>query len=335
VPFTGKVILTPQNVLTARTPQAGEDFPLRTQVLEHEQKVAAWRDARARALADIEKVLEQPNAKQQLQAELAELSVLDPVARQMINREETSSVIGEADPEAIIKSFKDRFGEIKTALKTPPPPPLTLDRFEVRDLNRQFAETYSRVVTPGEDVGGPSEVPTPDGIKVLPPTPDLEAGQLLPTAKVKEIIELRKARKEASELLITPPTVEDHPVLVTDKVTEGLQTANLLRYLNLTFLPSLKYTAPLLLGLLGVWFAWRLVNMPAFGDFLIATEAELNKVSWTTQKRLLQDTVVVLVTVVLLTVFLFFADAGWGMVLKLIGVVQPPTATAKTEKQSW
>ena len=32
-------------------------------------------------------------------------------------------------------------------------------------------------------------------------------------------------------------------------------------------------------------------------DFLIATEAEMNKVSWTTRKRLVKDTIVVLVTV--------------------------------------
>ena len=51
-----------------------------------------------------------------------------------------------------------------------------------------------------------------------------------------------------------------------------------------------------------LWRAWRgMVNFPAFADFLIATEAEMNKVSWTTRKRLVQDTIVVLTTVVLMT----------------------------------
>ncbi len=33
-----------------------------------------------------------------------------------------------------------------------------------------------------------------------------------------------------------------------------------------------------------LWLAWRVVNVPSFADFLIATEAELNKVSWTTRR---------------------------------------------------
>ena len=57
---------------------------------------------------------------------------------------------------------------------------------------------------------------------------------------------------------------------------------------------------PLLLLALSLWLAWRMVNLPPFADFLIATEAELNKVSWTTQQRLVQDTIVVLITTFLL-----------------------------------
>ena len=71
--------------------------------------------------------------------------------------------------------------------------------------------------------------------------------------------------------------------------------------------------AVLFVGML--WFASRVVNWPAFADFLIATEAEMNKVSWTTRKRLVQDTVVVLVTVFLMTLFLFFVDILWIKVL--------------------
>jgi preprotein translocase SecE subunit len=80
-------------------------------------------------------------------------------------------------------------------------------------------------------------------------------------------------------------------------------------------LPHVRFTVPLLLAALALWFAWRVVNFAPFADFLIATEAELNKVSWTTRKRLVQDTIVVLVTVILLTVFLFFIDVLWGWIL--------------------
>jgi preprotein translocase SecE subunit len=92
------------------------------------------------------------------------------------------------------------------------------------------------------------------------------------------------------------------------------------RYLVL--LPDVRFTVPILLALASLWLAYRVVNLPVFADFLIATEAELNKVSWTTRKRLIQDTVVVLVTVLLLTVFLFVIDQFWGFILSHIGVLQ-------------
>ena len=72
---------------------------------------------------------------------------------------------------------------------------------------------------------------------------------------------------------------------------------------------------PFLLAILSLWVAWRVVNWPAFADFLIATEAEINKVSWTTRRRLFQDTIVVLVTVFLFTAFLFVVDIIWIKVL--------------------
>ncbi|HEX5273489.1 MAG TPA: preprotein translocase subunit SecE [Gemmataceae bacterium] len=97
-------------------------------------------------------------------------------------------------------------------------------------------------------------------------------------------------------------------------------------YATLPLLPHVKYTLPILLAALGLWLAWRVVNVPSFADFLIATEAELNKVSWTTRPRLVQDTIVVLVTVFLFTVFLFVVDVAWGQLLswKPVGVLKLP-----------
>jgi preprotein translocase SecE subunit len=103
-------------------------------------------------------------------------------------------------------------------------------------------------------------------------------------------------------------------------------------------LPDLRYSVPLLAIALMCWVSWRVVNWPAFADFLIATEAEMNKVSWTTRKRLVQDTVVVLVTVLLLTVFLFVVDIvlirilsnPWVYVLQ----VDPMKERAKLKEQS-
>jgi preprotein translocase SecE subunit len=90
-------------------------------------------------------------------------------------------------------------------------------------------------------------------------------------------------------------------------------------YLVLMYAPML--TASVLIAILGMWFAYRLVNYPRFADFLIATDAELNKVSWSTRKRLFQDTIVVLTTVILMAVFLLLMDLLWTLVLKGIGVI--------------
>jgi preprotein translocase SecE subunit len=93
---------------------------------------------------------------------------------------------------------------------------------------------------------------------------------------------------------------------------------------KLTLLPAVQYTLPLLILAGSIWLAWRVVNLPVFADFLIATEAEMNKVSWTTRKKLVQDTIVVLVTVVLLATFLFATDVAWKVLLgsKVVNVLQ-------------
>lgn len=78
---------------------------------------------------------------------------------------------------------------------------------------------------------------------------------------------------------------------------------------------DLGYTLPILLAGLTFWLAWRAVNVPPFADFLIATEAEMNKVSWSSRKRLIQDTIVVLSTLLLLTLFLLVVDFFWGWLL--------------------
>jgi preprotein translocase SecE subunit len=81
-------------------------------------------------------------------------------------------------------------------------------------------------------------------------------------------------------------------------------------------------TIPLLLVGLTLWFGYRLVNYPSFAEFLINTEAEMAKVTWTTRKRLLRDTGVVLLTVLLLSTFLYVLDILWVIILQAIGVLQ-------------
>jgi preprotein translocase SecE subunit len=101
-----------------------------------------------------------------------------------------------------------------------------------------------------------------------------------------------------------------------------------------TLLPDIAFTVPLLLIVVGIWVAWRAVNFPVFADFLIATEAEMNKVSWTNRRRLVQDTIVVLTTVFLFAVFLLVVDQTWGWLLTretLFGGIVPKPKAAQVK----
>jgi preprotein translocase SecE subunit len=96
-----------------------------------------------------------------------------------------------------------------------------------------------------------------------------------------------------------------------------------------TVLTEAKFFLPLFLGLLTLWVAFRAVHVPPFAEFLIATEAEMNKVSWSNRKRLMQDTVVVLLTTLIMTLFLLVVDLFWGWLLsrQTVGVL-PGRSTA-------
>jgi preprotein translocase SecE subunit len=106
----------------------------------------------------------------------------------------------------------------------------------------------------------------------------------------------------------------------------------------ITFIPLMfkfHLLMPIVLGVVVVWVAWRVVNIPTFADFLIATEAEMNKVSWTNRRRLMQDTVVVLTTVILFTSFLFVVDVVLIKVLSapVIKVLMIDPKKAQEEQQ--
>lgn len=70
------------------------------------------------------------------------------------------------------------------------------------------------------------------------------------------------------------------------------------------------------------WLIFRLLNWGPFADFLIATEAEMNKVSWISRADLKRATGVVITTVILLSILLFGVDVIWQAFLNLIGVMR-------------
>lgn len=57
-------------------------------------------------------------------------------------------------------------------------------------------------------------------------------------------------------------------------------------------------------------------------DFLIATDAEMKKVNWTTYKHVKGSTIVVIVATFLIAGILFVVDLGFSSFFKLIGVLE-------------
>ena len=83
----------------------------------------------------------------------------------------------------------------------------------------------------------------------------------------------------------------------------------------------MRLVVPAIVLLVGVWVAFRIVNLPSFSDFLISVEAEMSKVSWPTKTELMRGSVVVLVTILFLAGFLFVFDLIWTFVFKQLGIV--------------
>ena len=77
---------------------------------------------------------------------------------------------------------------------------------------------------------------------------------------------------------------------------------------------------PALALLAGAWFGFRVVNWPRFADFLIAVEAEMNKVTWPSKDELIRAAIVVIFTIFFLAIALFLFDIVWQQLFSFIGV---------------
>jgi preprotein translocase subunit SecE len=85
--------------------------------------------------------------------------------------------------------------------------------------------------------------------------------------------------------------------------------------------PTLQFALPLLLLAIGLWISYRLMNFPAFADFLIAVEAEMNKVSWPTRSELFRASMVVMILIFSLGFVLAIYDLLWGVLLtRILGI---------------
>jgi preprotein translocase subunit SecE len=78
---------------------------------------------------------------------------------------------------------------------------------------------------------------------------------------------------------------------------------------------------PGVLLMLGLWAAYRIVNVPAFADFLIAVEAEMNKVSWPTRSELVRSSTVVLILIVVFAIAMSVFDVFWKFLLSSLHII--------------
>ncbi len=84
----------------------------------------------------------------------------------------------------------------------------------------------------------------------------------------------------------------------------------------------LRLGAPTVIALFGIWLGFRLIQFPPFADFLIAVEAEMDRVNWPDWTHLYRATIVVVMLMVLFSAALFLYDIFWRYLFKLIGFLQ-------------
>ncbi len=84
---------------------------------------------------------------------------------------------------------------------------------------------------------------------------------------------------------------------------------------------GISFWLPGILCLVSWWVSYRVVNMPGFADFLIAVEAEMNKVSWPTRNELFRASMVVLICIIVLALILFAYDIIWQTIFRAMGIL--------------
>lgn len=79
---------------------------------------------------------------------------------------------------------------------------------------------------------------------------------------------------------------------------------------------------PLVVILTLAYALFRVVNGKKSADFMIATEGEMKKVSWSSKKEIIGSTKVVIVTLLLMGFIIFLVDQGFRHFFRTIGVQQ-------------
>lgn len=83
-----------------------------------------------------------------------------------------------------------------------------------------------------------------------------------------------------------------------------------------------QYLVPAVVVAVGFWASYRLVNYARFADFLIAVEAEMNKVSWPSRTELIRSSLVVIFVIFALAIVLYGFDMVWTFLFRALGIVK-------------
>jgi len=79
-----------------------------------------------------------------------------------------------------------------------------------------------------------------------------------------------------------------------------------------------RFLVPGLMLAVGLWLAYRTVNVPRFADFLIAVESEMAKVSWPSAGEVARSSAVIIFLIFALAAILAAYDLFWWFVLRAI-----------------
>jgi preprotein translocase subunit SecE len=85
--------------------------------------------------------------------------------------------------------------------------------------------------------------------------------------------------------------------------------------------PHWRFAVPGVLLIVSLWACFRLVNVPAFADFLISVEAEMNKVSWPSRSELFRASMVVLIVMIAMAIVLSVFDTAWGLLFRWLHIL--------------
>ncbi|MBN2210377.1 MAG: preprotein translocase subunit SecE [Sedimentisphaerales bacterium] len=84
----------------------------------------------------------------------------------------------------------------------------------------------------------------------------------------------------------------------------------------------IQMAVPVVLFVVLAWIIFKVLNTPKYADFLIATEGEMKKVSWSTFKEVTASTKVVIITVVIMSILLGCVDWIFTWAFKTIGILK-------------